>query len=500
MYTFIGMKEINNRYIGLFVQDQKKRWKALRELISLGVYGSLLYISDENTPDKLIVLFKANAVPVKLVQIALSSEFKLREQVVRAKPVMEALEEKVRSMPDLKTIIFVEMTWAVRTPSGDIYQRELQGAFQQILSRYPKFTIVCIYNESILLDNQLQIGLLSHPMLLTTEGVKENPYYLPPEILMQNRIRDRFEFWMGNVDVERQAKTFDKPATFEQSYAQESTVLTQANNTNEGRWKIRCFGELRVYRENGELINWNTKSGATKKVKTIFAYLLLKGKKGASGEQIADLLWPEAATTEIAMNRFYHTIRFLREVLGGNKNLGKDDSFIVNQNSIYYLQLPYDSWIDLPMFRELCAKGKVHAQNEEYEQAKICYQSAERLYSGQLFKDIPVKYTENGDDDWCWSKRYWHKEMYQKLLYSLASLHIKLGDSSAAISYADRALVEDPNLEEAHREKMIALASLKRFDALARQFKVYSESLTKFNMGTPSPALKALYLELLQKV
>jgi two-component SAPR family response regulator len=48
---------------------------------------------------------------------------------------------------------------------------------------------------------------------------------------------------------------------------------------NEGRWKIRCFGELRIHRENGELIDWNTKAGATKKLKTIFAFCSLEVKK-----------------------------------------------------------------------------------------------------------------------------------------------------------------------------------------------------------------------------
>ena len=356
-----------------------------------------------------------------------------------------------------------------------------------------------IYNESILLDDQLLIGLASHPLIYATNKLKVNPYYLPPHIQIHNRIRERFDYLLGNVDENHKALLSNKNnSTFEKSYSQERTLLTNISKSDEGRWKIRCFGELRIYRENGELINWNTKSGATKKLKAVFAYLLLKGKKGASGEQIADLLWPDAETTEIAMNRFYHSIRFLRQVLGGDSSLGKDDSFIINQNSIYYLQLPYDSWIDLPMFRELCVKGKMHAQNDELEQAKVCYTSAERLYSGQLFEDIPLKYTENGDDDWCWSKRFWYKEMYQKLLYSLASLNRKLEEYAAAISYADRALAEDPNLEEAHKEKMLALASLKRYDALNRQFKVYTESLKKFNLGTPSQALKDLYNDLIR--
>ena len=496
------MEQNNNRYIGLFVEGKKSLWKALRQLTSANLLRPWLYITDENAPKKLKSLLIRKSIPVKQGQILLSSQFKLREQVVRAKRVIKALEEKIQNIGDSELIIFIEMTWAVRTPSGDIYLRELQGAFQQFLIKHPSLTIVCIYNESILLDDQLILGLVSHPVVFATDSLEQNPYYLPANVLMHNRIRDRFEHWLGNIDAKRiKIKENKKKPPVEQSkkYALERTILTRTAKNNEGRWKIRCFGELRIHREDGELINWNTKAGATKKLKTVFAYLLLKGEKGATGEQLADLLWPDADSTEIAMNRFYHTIRYLRQVLGGKIGTGKDESFIVNQNSIYYLQLPYDSWIDLPMFRELCVKGKMHAQNEEFEQAKICYKSAERLYSGQLFKDIPLKYTENNDDDWCWSKRYWYKEMYQKLLYSLAEVHRQLGDCAVAISFADRALIEDPNLEEAHREKMLALAAVKRYDALERQYRVYSESLKKFNMGSPSLVLTTLYQNLMLK-
>lgn len=498
----MAMPQIKNQYIAFFIDSKKSLLKGLTQLINTEKSRSWIYITDEHTPHKLKSLLKRKGISFNNGEILPSSQFKLREEVVRAKPVIEALDKKIGSTSS-NLIIFIEMTWAVRTPSGDIYLRELQGALQQFLEEHTNLTLVCIYNESILLDDQLLLGLMSHPVIYATNLIKSNPYYLPAQIHLHNRLRDRFEYWLGNL-VEKKPKSLSlkKKLRIDRSkkYTLEKTIHTRTAKTDKGRWKIRCFGELRIHRENGELINWNTKAGATRKLKTVFAYLLLKGEKGATGEQLADLLWPDADTTEIAMNRFYHTIRFLRQVLGGEKGSGKDESFVINQNSMYYLQLPYDSWIDLPMFRELCVKGKNHAQNEELEQAKICYKSAERLYSGELFKDIPIKYIENNDDDWCWSKRYWYKEMYQKLLYSLASVHRQLGEVALAISYADRALSEDPNLEEAHREKMLALASVKRYDALERQFKIYSESLKKFNMGTPSPDLKKLYLDLLQKV
>ena len=45
-------------------------------------------------------------------------------------------------------------------------------------------------------------------------------------------------------------------------------------------------------------MQWNVANGATTKTKTLFAYLLHCGVKGASAEEIADLLWPQAEFPE----------------------------------------------------------------------------------------------------------------------------------------------------------------------------------------------------------
>lgn len=74
-----------------------------------------------------------------------------------------------------------------------------------------------------------------------------------------------------------------------------------------------------------------------------------------------------------------------------------------------------------------------------------------------------------------------------------------MGNLSLAINYCDKALGENPNLEEAHKEKLLALAESKRFDALHRQYRIYTESLKKFNIGAPSEEIRQLYLNLSKK-
>jgi two-component SAPR family response regulator len=482
------------QYLGLFIPNQEIQWPIIKE-VSLN-FEKKLYIFDQNS---LSDIKRELNVEESYIDIFPSSEFHLRDHVVRANPVIEAIKVKVdQYFQTHNLIIFLEMTWAVRSPSGDIYLRELQEALQAFLIN-KEITLVCIYNESIMLDEQLLLGLFSHPKILTENEIKENPYYLPPEIIKRNHLKSRFNYWLNKIDTNH-AKSkgifTQKEEINSEVYAVEKSFLTKIAQSTEGRWKIRCFGELRIHRENGELIEWNTKAGSTKKMKTLFAFLLLKGEKGATSEELADLLWPDAETTEQGLNRLYHSIRYLRIILGGEND---GSSFISYQNSIYYLKLPFDSWIDLPMFQELCFKGNQHIQEQNIEQAKICYEAAERLYSGDLFHDIPLKYIENNDNDWCWSKRYWYSEMYHKLLYSMAKIYRELGNLSVAINYCDKALAEDPLLEAAHIEKLITLAASQRFDALHRQFRIYTDSLRKFNNSQPSAEIRTIYLNLSKK-
>lgn len=481
-------------YLGLFIPKQELQWPIVKKMQQHFENG--IYICDQNSLTNTAKEFKD--VESK-IEVFSSVDFHLRDQVVRAAPVIDTLKAKIDELFQSKNlVIFMEMTWAVRSPSGDIYLRELQKALQDYLVN-TKITLVCIYDESIMLEEQLLLGLFSHPKLLANTEIKENPYYLPPDILNRNHIKPRFNYWLNNVDfshVKSNNSIDNKEDTKAEIYPVEKTFQTKIAQSLEGRWKIRCFGELRIHRENGELINWSTKAGSTKKMKTLFAFLLLKGEKGATSEELADILWPDVETTEQGLNRLYQAIRYLRVILGGNND---GTSFVSYQNSIYYLKLPFDSWIDLPMFQELCFKGNEHIQEGNLEQAQICFEAAERLYSGDLFHDIPIKYIENNENDWCWSKRYWYSEMYHKLLYSMAKIYRETGDLSKAINYCDKVIAEDPLLEAAQIEKLLTLAESHRFDALHRQYRIYSDYLRKYNDSQPSPEIRTIYLNLSKK-
>ncbi|PIB39501.1 BTAD domain-containing putative transcriptional regulator [Maribacter sp. 4G9] len=494
-----------NVHVGFFFQKEGDQWVGIRQV--LGQYNNWLYITDQYKVSDIECTLKPKNEALPKGVVFPSSDFFLRERVLRAKPFIEALRNKISETDFLKgkkTVILFEMTWAVRTPSGDIYLREFHEELQMFLSSEKnKVDLVCLYNESVLLDEQLLLGLFVHPKIFTSKKIKSNPYYLPIHIVKNNRIKQRFDYWLSKVDGIRKksdgSNVGSKEASAKKNFASQNIINTADAQSEEGRWKIRCFGELRIRRENGELIDWNTKSGATKKLKTVFAFLLVRGIKGAKTEELADLLWPYAEDTEQALNRLYHAIRYLRMVLSKDGKASKDSPFIVNQNSIYYLNLPHDSWIDLPMFQELCHKGNSHFKGGNIDQAKICYEAAERLYTGDLFEDIPMKYIEGVENDWCWGKRVWFKEMYHKLMCNLAEIYRMEGDFSVSLGYCDKVLSEDALQESALKERLLTLAAAKRFDAVERQYKIYLKTLDKFEMGRPSKEIYELYINLLVK-
>ena len=150
------------------------------------------------------------------------------------------------------------------------------------------------------------------------------------------------------------------------------------------------------------------------------------------------------------------------------------------------------------MFQELCYRGKGLMRQQNWNEALICHESAKRLYTGDLLADIPDKYSANRDIDWCWSQRYWYREMFVKLTIDSAEVHHQLNKISPALDQCDQALKLDPVNEQAHKMKIAVLASVKRHDAAKRQYRMYKDALKEFDMGVPSAEFEQFYLSLNQ--
>jgi DNA-binding SARP family transcriptional activator len=74
-----------------------------------------------------------------------------------------------------------------------------------------------------------------------------------------------------------------------------------------------------------------------------------------------------------------------------------------------------------------------------------------------------------------------------------------MGNLSEALNYCEKAFSLEPSSEPAHREKLLALKAANRMDAVHRHYRLYCESLKKFDLGTPSQEMITLYAKIIEK-
>lgn len=393
--------------------------------------------------------------------------------------------------------LVVDMSWALATNSAAA-NFETWVEIADTLSEVAGMPVISLYNRRLMIDEQLLAALRGHPLILTSDGIQSNPHWLPARLLTRGTLRQQVDHWLSQISPD-----FGPPSEDPQIHAAEGAdPMWLLRKSAEGpaiagfeardRWKIRCFGRLRVYRNDGSQIIWDAPGGATRKTKTLFAYLLQKGGEGAGADELGDLLWPDAASAEAARNRLYHTVRSLREVLslGGEKD---GSAYLMRDSSRYVLVPPDKSWLDISAFEQLCRQSATHIKAGAPDEAMICLQAADRLYTGDLFADIPAEYTDNNERDWCWSKRYWLREMFFKVQRNAASIYRQRQDFSAALAHCQKALAIDPLCEIAHEEAMRIFAAQGRTEAIDRQYKLYVDSLAHFDDRPQSAALKAVY-------
>jgi len=412
----------------------------------------------------------------------------------------------------------MEMSWALRWASSLAWLAEYESKLNCYFSQHP-VTTLCLYNQRRFPEEVLLDVLRTHPLVALDQAVHANLYYLPPRIFLRQDKKEQFHWYLTNISrgasLSRWSGGEPDPSTGRHGERVEpsghrleelpSGVRWPVSPTAAGRWRIYCLGELRVYRPDGSLVNWDMTKGATRKVKTLFAYLLEREKAGATAERLADLLWPNQRDRRKGLARLYHTVHCLRLALEPQLSTGRDSRYMLYEGDRYFLALPDDSWIDVVAFDRLCHRGEDLARLGEDDpfdfaqdgDALACYLGAEDLYKGDFLANIPLVYAERVDDDWCWSRRYWLREMYLKLLLYLAELYLKRGAVSESLSYWQRALAMEPCCEEAHRGMMRAFYQAGRRDALVRQYSLCTDLLRREEGRAPDVRTARLYRELM---
>lgn len=458
--------------------------------------AGLIYVAPAS-----MVVRRPTALPRKgAFQVIPAEEIGFDRVPISLKTVGRALADRLADAP-ADTTLAVDMGWGLQTASATANFEGWMGIAHELAEQSGR-TVVSIYNRSLLIDEHLLAALRGHADVLTAEGVVKNPHWLPPRLNEKGTLREQVNFWLGGLSpslvrnnpfADRHAAEGADPMWLLSRRAEEK-VIPKEEAVRE-RWKIRCFGRLRVYRADGSQIDWAASGGATTKTKTLFAYLLQQGGKGARADDLADLLWPEADSVEAARNRLYHTVRCLRQALdGGTPKRGA--AHVLRDGSSYVLVPPERSWLDISTFEQLCRQSQTHLKAGDLDESLICLRAADRLYTGDLFEDIPAEYVDDQERDWCWTRRYWLRDMYLKVQRDAARIYRTRADHSAALNHCRKALAMDPLAEFAHEESMQVFAAQGRREAIDRQYALYLDSLSRFDDRPRSESLMKLYRKL----
>jgi DNA-binding SARP family transcriptional activator len=391
--------------------------------------------------------------------------------------------------------LVVDMSWALASHTAAANFQDWMAVAEALVERLA-VPVISVYNRKLLIDEQLLSALHGHPKILSAAGVKTNPFWLPSETLSRGTLRQQIDHWLLAISPDL-AVPRGQPPCHAAEGANPMWLLRRGVEDSGGRdgdvhgpWRIRCFGRLRVSRNNGEEIVWDAPGGATRKTKTLFAYLLHKGGDGAEAEDLADLLWPDAASQEAARNRLHHTVRYLRRALAPEAE-ADHAGHLRREGSRYILAPPERSSLDISSFEQLCRQSIAHTQAAALDEALLCVLAAERLYTGDLFADIPVAYVD--DSSRGWSRRIWLREMFLKVQRDAASIYRRRQDYSSALAHCQKALAIDPLCEIAHEEAMLIFDAQSRPDAVDRQFKLYRRALGHFDDRPLSKTLQATY-------
>lgn len=387
--------------------------------------------------------------------------------------------------------LVVDMGWAVANLQGAA-SLESWGAVAERLARAFGHPVVSIYNQDLTIEEQMQAAFRAHRQFLAPSGLHDNPYWIPADLLDGALLDEQLSFMLGRVvpdyaDLRARRRTGQMNARgATPSWLAKPRALLGAR-PGPARWHIHCLGHLRVFIGNHP-VEWRIKGGAPKKTKTLFAYLLQSGEKGAHADRISELLWPEGGSEEIKRTRLHHTVAMLRKTLG-------DADAVLRAGEYYRINPPRGSWIDIDTFEQLCRRAVSLFKRGEDEAALRVYAAGEQLYAGDLFEDLPLEYVQPEQDDWCMPRRIWLREMALKLQYDFAKVLLRSNRTREALEHCMKALAIDPTSEGANAEAMKIFVAQGRVDAMHRQFRQYQQALATIG-ATQGAEINALYRDL----
>jgi predicted ATPase/DNA-binding SARP family transcriptional activator len=210
-----------------------------------------------------------------------------------------------------------------------------------------------------------------------------------------------------------------------------------------------------------------------RRARTLIKLLALAPERQMHRELLEELLWRDEPPVGNSFHQMLYTTR---------RALGAAGSCLELRDGV--VRLAGDEvWVDVDAFETLAAEARG-------ARTAAGYRAALELYGGEL---LP----EDRYEEWTQTRRAVLRETQLALLVELAGIEAEAGERAAAVQTLQRAIVEDPLHEAAHRELMRLFAAAGRGQQALAQYEQLRDALRRELAADPDPLTRELYREIL---
>ena len=216
-----------------------------------------------------------------------------------------------------------------------------------------------------------------------------------------------------------------------------------------------------------------------RKARSLVKLLALVPERSIHREVAMEALWPDRSPAA-AGNNLRQALFVARRAID---SCGGDGAAAVKLSRDVLLL--GSAWIDVEAFEQSAADARERGDGEALHDAVA-------LYGGEL---LP----EDRFEQWTTARREALRELHLALLDDLAALAEREGDLAAAITVRQRAVVEEPLHEFAHRELMRLYAVTGRRQRALAQYHLLRSMLHREVADEPDEATRSLYQDILAR-
>ncbi len=188
--------------------------------------------------------------------------------------------------------------------------------------------------------------------------------------------------------------------------------------------RVFALGPLRVERDGQPIHSWGGPKAGSRQAEAIFAFLFDRGDRGASKDEITDVVWPDV-DIERADLAFHRTLVGLRGMLEPGRTRRGAPTTVAFHNDRYRLDPSLVEWSDVHAFHDLMARAG--GTGDPAESVRLL-EEARSLVRGDYLDDCPFY----GDSEYVEERRRLLRGRHVDLLVALGERYESTGDRPAA--------------------------------------------------------------------